>query len=59
MSSLIIDTCGLIWLVNGGGELSKKTLKKIQDAERLRNFLSVNWSSFDTSFRRSHPQAKC
>ena len=33
MSSLIIDTCGLIWLINGGGELSKRTLQKIQDAE--------------------------
>lgn len=33
MSELILDTCGLIWLVNGGGELSKKTLNKIQKAE--------------------------
>jgi len=33
MSALILDTCGLIWLVNGGGELSRKTLKLIQDAD--------------------------
>ena len=33
MPNLILDTCGLIWLVNGGGELSKKTLQQIQKAE--------------------------
>ena len=32
MSAIMLDTCGLIWLVNGGGKLSKKTLKAIQDA---------------------------
>ena len=33
MSAIILDTCGLIWLVNGGGRLSKETLKRIQDAD--------------------------
>ncbi len=33
MSALILDTCGLIWLVNGGGKLSSETLKVIQDAD--------------------------
>jgi PIN domain nuclease of toxin-antitoxin system len=33
MSAIILDTCGLIWLVNGGGDLSKKTLKQIQDVD--------------------------
>lgn len=33
MSNLILDTCGLIWLVNKGGELSKHTLISIQKAE--------------------------
>ena len=33
MSALILDTCGLIWLVNGGGKLSDDTLKVIQDAD--------------------------
>lgn len=33
MSALILDTCGLIWLVNRSGRLSDKTLKAIQDAD--------------------------
>ena len=33
MSSLILDTCGFIWLVNGGGDLSARTLQEIQNAE--------------------------
>ena len=33
MSAIMLDTCGLIWLANGGGRLSKETLKLIQDAD--------------------------
>jgi PIN domain nuclease of toxin-antitoxin system len=33
MSSIILDTCGLIWLVNGGGKLSKETLNSIRQAD--------------------------
>lgn len=33
MSAIILDTCGLIWLVNGGGRISKDTLNLIQDAD--------------------------
>ncbi len=29
----MLDTCGLIWLVNGGGRISEPTLKIIQDAD--------------------------
>lgn len=29
----MLDTCGLIWLANGGGEISKKTLEFIQNAD--------------------------
>ncbi len=29
----MLDTCGLIWLVNGGGRLSKDTLEAIQQAD--------------------------
>jgi PIN domain nuclease of toxin-antitoxin system len=32
MPELILDTCALIWLVNGGGRLSAGTLKAIADA---------------------------
>jgi len=32
MSALILDTCGLIWLVNGGGKLSDKSLNAIKEA---------------------------
>lgn len=33
MSAIMLDTCGLIWLVNGGGRLSKDTLEAIQRAD--------------------------
>ena len=33
MSAIILDTCGLIWLVNGEGKLSKETLNVIQTAD--------------------------
>ncbi len=33
MSAIILDTCGLIWLANGGGELSGSTLKIIREAD--------------------------
>ena len=33
MSAIILDTCGLIWLVNGGGEISEDTLKLIENAD--------------------------
>jgi len=33
MSAIILDTCGLIWLVNGGGEISEDTLKLIEKAD--------------------------
>ncbi|PIE71966.1 MAG: hypothetical protein CSA22_00335 [Deltaproteobacteria bacterium] len=29
----MLDTCGLIWLVNGGGRLSAKTSEAIQAAD--------------------------
>lgn len=29
----MLDTCGLIWLVNGGGRLSEDTLEAIQRAD--------------------------
>lgn len=33
MSALMLDTCGMIWLVNDGGELSPKTLNAIKEAD--------------------------
>ncbi len=33
MPAVMLDTCGLIWLVNGGGRLSTKTLEAIQAAD--------------------------
>ena len=33
MSALILDTCALIWLVNGGGRLSEDTLIAIKEAD--------------------------
>jgi PIN domain nuclease of toxin-antitoxin system len=33
MSSIMLDTCGLIWLVNGGGKISEDTLKLIEKAD--------------------------
>ena len=33
MSAIMLDTCGLIWLVNGGGEISEDTLKLIEKAD--------------------------
>lgn len=33
MSAIMLDTCGLIWLVNGGGQLSRDTLEAIQRAD--------------------------
>lgn len=33
MSTLMLDTCGLIWLVNGEGRLSMQTLDGIQKAD--------------------------
>ncbi len=33
MSAIILDTCGLIWLANGGGDLSKSTLTIIQETD--------------------------
>lgn len=32
MSEIMLDTCGLIWLVNGGGSISTETLTFIQNA---------------------------
>jgi PIN domain nuclease of toxin-antitoxin system len=32
MSAIMLDTCGLIWLVNGGGKISDETLKSIEKA---------------------------
>ena len=29
---MLLDTCALLWLVEGGGELSKETLRKINEA---------------------------
>jgi PIN domain nuclease of toxin-antitoxin system len=33
MPAIMLDTCGLIWLVNGGGEISEDTLKLIEKAD--------------------------
>jgi PIN domain nuclease of toxin-antitoxin system len=33
MSAIMLDTCGLIWLVNGGGKISEDTLKLIEKAD--------------------------
>ncbi|MDT8380266.1 MAG: type II toxin-antitoxin system VapC family toxin [Desulfotignum sp.] len=33
MSAIMLDTCGLIWLVNGGGRISEDTLKSIETAD--------------------------
>jgi PIN domain nuclease of toxin-antitoxin system len=33
MSAIMLDTCGLIWLVNGGGSISEKTLRSIEKAD--------------------------
>jgi len=33
MSAIMLDTCGLIWLVNGGGRISQDTLKSIEKAD--------------------------
>ena len=32
MSAIMLDTCGLIWLVNGGCKISEETLKSIEQA---------------------------
>ena len=31
--NLMLDTCALIWLVSGSGNISKETLRKISEAE--------------------------
>lgn len=33
MSAIILDTCALIWLVNGGGKLSDEALNDIRKAD--------------------------
>jgi PIN domain nuclease of toxin-antitoxin system len=33
MSAIMLDTCGLIWLVNGGGRISQDTLKSIEQTD--------------------------
>jgi PIN domain nuclease of toxin-antitoxin system len=33
MPAIMLDTCGLIWLVNGGGKISEDTLKLIEKAD--------------------------
>ena len=33
MSEIMLDTCGLIWLVNGGCKISRKTLEAIEEAK--------------------------
>lgn len=33
MPAIMLDTCGLIWLVNGGGRISEDTLKVIEQAD--------------------------
>jgi PIN domain nuclease of toxin-antitoxin system len=33
MPAIMLDTCGLIWLVNGGGRISEDTLKVIETAD--------------------------
>lgn len=33
MSAIMLDTCGLIWLVNGGGKITEDTLKLIEKAD--------------------------
>ena len=33
MSAIMLDTCGLIWLANGGGAISNETLEFIQNAD--------------------------
>src|SRR6056297_1050375 len=33
MPAIMLDTCALIWLVNGGGRISEDTLKLIQKAD--------------------------
>ena len=33
MPAIMLDTCGLIWLVNGGGRISEDTLKAIEQAD--------------------------
>lgn len=32
-ANLMLDTCALIWLVGGSGEISQETLRKITEAE--------------------------
>lgn len=34
-SALILDTCALIWLAAGGGDLSKKALDSIENAKTV------------------------
>ena len=33
MSAVVLDTCGLIWLANGGGDLSRDALEAIRRAD--------------------------
>jgi PIN domain nuclease of toxin-antitoxin system len=33
LNNLLLDTCGLIWLAQGGGELKKNTIKLIDSAK--------------------------
>jgi PIN domain nuclease of toxin-antitoxin system len=32
---MLLDTCALLWLAEGGGKLSRKTLREIQNAPEL------------------------
>jgi PIN domain nuclease of toxin-antitoxin system len=33
LGNLLLDTCGLIWLAQGGGKLSKSTISAIDEAQ--------------------------
>jgi PIN domain nuclease of toxin-antitoxin system len=46
--SLILDTCALIWLAAGGGELSKKALDSIENAKTV---FVASISAFEISLK--------
>jgi PIN domain nuclease of toxin-antitoxin system len=46
--NLILDTCALIWLAAGGGELSKKALDSIENAKTV---FAASISAFEISLK--------
>ncbi|GAK58962.1 hypothetical protein U27_05937 [Candidatus Vecturithrix granuli] len=52
---MLLDTCTLLWLANGGGQLTEPTLQKIDAASQV--FVSAI-SGFEISLKLSTRQIK-